>query len=326
MKKQKFSMNRLQWILTGALALQVILAVLVNLPQSTQASGGPLLEGYDPTNIVEILIENQTGDQLHLKRGDGSWVLPEKGNFPVKVDKVTELLEKIKKVQTNRLVTRTAASHSQLMVAQDDFMTKIVLKEAGGGTYRLFLGTSGGFGATHIRRSGTDQVYLTAELASWEVSTSLSSWIETGYLSLEQDQIQAISVQNSNGTFKFVKGTEGTWAYEGLGESEEFDADAFQTTVSRLASLRMVEPLGVEEKPSYQLEEPSATVVLVFQNETESTSQVTLTIGGKLDGNVAAKASNSPYYVKIAQVNVTSLVEMDHEGLLVVEPTPTPTP
>ena len=101
---------------------------------------------------------------------------------------------------------------------------------------RLFLGTSGGAGATHIRHSVNDRVYLTADLAAWEVSPTLSSWIDTTYLTLNQDHIQSFSVENANGTFKFIKEDDGLWTYAGLGEGEEFDADALQTTISRLAS------------------------------------------------------------------------------------------
>jgi hypothetical protein len=326
MKTQKFDLNQLQWILAGVLVVQILLAVVVNLPKSTQASSGPLLEGYNPGRSVEILIENQTGDQIHIKKIDGLWVLPQKGNFPVEGDKVTELLGKLEKVKTNRMVTQTAASHSQLQVAEDDFMSKINLKEADGKSHRLFLGSSGGAGASHIRLSGHNQVYLTASLYSWEVSPSLSSWIDTQYLTLSPDEIQSLSVQNANGIFKFTKGTDGQWIYDGLGEGEIFDTDGFQTTVGRLASLRMVEPLGTEAAASLGFEEPGAAVVLELRDGTQSTSQLTLTIGGMLEANYAAKASSSPYYVKITPVYASSLLEMDHAGLLVAEPTPTPSP
>lgn len=324
MNTQKFGLNRLQWILAGVLAVQIILAVVVNLPRSTQASSGPLLKEYDPNTIVEILIENQSGEQFHIKKADGAWVLPEAGNYPVQVDKVTELLEKIKNVRANRMVTQTAASHSQLLVTEDDFMSKIILNEAGGKSYRLFLGSSGGAGATHIRISGNNQVYLTADLTSWEVSPTLSSWINTEYLTLNQEQIQSVSVQNANGTFTFTKAADGEWLYDSVGDGETFDADAFQTTINRLASLRMLEPLGTEADSSLGFEEPGAITVFELQDETGSTSQLTLIIGGRLADNYAAKASNSPYYVKIAPIYATSLLEMDHASLMVADPTPTP--
>ena len=90
----------------------------------------------------------------------------------------------------------------------------------------------------------------------------------------------------------------------------------------------MVEPLGTEVDPSLGFEEPGATAIFTLQDETENTSQLTLTItiGGRLGDNYAAKASISPYYVKIAPIYASSLLEMDHAGLLVAEPTPTPTP
>jgi hypothetical protein len=326
MNTQKTNLNRYQWILAGVLVIQIILAIVVNLPQRTQATSGPLLEGFDPNAIVEIRIENQTGDRLLLQQIDSEWVLPQKGDFPVNGEKVAELLEKVEKVQTNRLVTRTASSHSQLKVAEDDFISQIVLKKADGTLQRLFLGTSGGAGATHIRYSVNDRVYLTADLAAWEVSPTMSSWIDTTYLTLNQEQIMAVRIQNTNGTFNFTKGDDSLWIYEGVGEGEEFDTEAFLTTVNRLASIRMLEPLGTEVQPSWGFEDPGATVVFELQDETQSTRQLTLTIGGMLADNYAAKSSDSPYYVKITPVYASSLLEMSHDSLLVTEPTPTPEP
>jgi hypothetical protein len=325
MKIQRLGLSKLQWFLVGALALQVILAVVLNLPQRTQPSSGPLLEGYDPAKIIEILIENESGDQLHLQKAEGQWAIPEKGNFPVKFETVTDMLDGVKSIQTNRMVTKTAASHSQLKVADDEFVSKIILKEGGGKTYRLFLGSSGGAGATHVRLSGQNQVYLTADLSSWEVSPALSSWIETNYVTLVQDQIHSITVQNSFGIFIFTKGEDGEWIYENLVEGEEFDIESFKTTVNRLISLRMVEPLGTVANPVWGLDEPGAVAIFELQDDTGSSSQFTLSIGAILGGNFAAKASSSPYYVKIAPVYANSLLDMEHESLLVVEPTPTPT-
>ena len=97
-----------------------------------------------------------------------------------------------------------------------------------------------------------------------------------------------------------------------------------QNSVSNLTEL--VEPLSTEADPSLGFEEPGATAIFTLQDETENTSQLTLTIAGRLGDNYAAKASISPYYVKIAPIYASSLLEMDHAGLLVAEPTPTPTP
>jgi hypothetical protein len=87
----------------------------------------------------------------------------------------------------------------------------------------------------------------------------------------------------------------------------------------------MIEPLGTDANPVWGLEEPGAIAVFELQDDAGSTSQFTLSIGGLLGGNYAAKATGSPFYVKIAPVYANNLLEMDHAGLLLVEPTPTPT-
>ena len=57
----------------------------------------------------------------------------------------------------------------------------------------------------------------------------------------------------------------------------------------------------------------------------EDGSTYTLRVGAKFDGtNYAVKASESPYYVAVAEFNVKPLIENDRAAFL-QEPTPTPT-
>jgi len=322
MNTHTLGLNRFQWILAVVLVTQIILAIVVNLPHKTRAESNPLVEGFDPASIVDVVIENQSTDKLHLAEVNGEWVLPEAGDYPANADKVTEVLGKIQNIKTNRLVTQTAASHNQLQVAEDNFNGRVTFTDSNGKPQTLYIGSSAGSGATHVRLDGMNQVYLTSELTSWEVTPTVSSWIDTTYITLDQDQLQTLRVENANGSFSFHKDESEKWTLEDLNEGEDLDSSGLQTKINRFTTLRMVEPLGTTAQTSWGLNQPLATAVFGLADGTT----VSIAVGALgQNGNYAIKASNSPYYVDIAATTAESLINMDRASLL-LQPTATPTP
>lgn len=321
MNTRTLGLSRFQWILAGVLVVQIVLAIVLNLPQSTRAESRPLVEDFDPFVIVDILIEDQSGQELHMTQVEGQWELPEAGNYPVNGAKVFEVLGKIQNIKTDRLVTQTAASHKQLQVTENDFQGRVTLTNTNGKSQIVYIGSSAGSGATHVRLDGMNQVYLTSELTSWEVTPTVSTWIDTTYVTLDEDQLQTLRVENANGTISFKKDESGAWTLDDLAEAETFDSTALQTTLNRFITLRMIEPLGRTAEASWGLDQPLATAVFGLSDGTT----VNIEIGTALDdGNYVAKAATSPYYVSIATVTADSLINMDRASLL-VQPTPTPT-
>lgn len=315
-------LSRFQWILAGLLVVQIILVVVLNLPRSARTESSLLVENFDPARVVDVLIENQAGQELHMAKVNGQWELPEAGNYPVNAQKVAEVLGKIQNIKTDRLVTQTASSHKQLQVAQSDFQSRVTLEDSDGKSLILYIGSAAGSAATHVRLDGMDQVYLTGELTSWETAPTVSSWIDTTYVTLDLDQVQTIRVVNTSGTYNFTKDEIGTWTLDDLVEGESLDSTTLETTINRFGTLRMVEPLGRQAGASWGLDQPLATAVF----ESADGTKVSITIGAVLgDGNYAAKASNSPYYVSLAAITAESLINMDRTSLL-VQPTPTPVP
>jgi hypothetical protein len=322
MNTRTLGLSRFQWILVGVLVVQIILAVVVNLPRNTRAESSPLVDDFDPTSIKDLVIENQSTAKLHLAEDNGEWVLPEAGDYPANAEKVTEVLGKIQNIKTNRLVTQTTASHKQLQVADDNFIGRVTFTDSNGKSQKIYIGSSAGSGATHVRLDGMNQVYLTSELTSWEVTPAVSSWIDTTYITLDQDQLQTLRIENANGSFSFHKDESGKWTLDDLNEGEQLDSTGLETKISRFTTLRMVEPLGTSSQASWGLNQPLATAVFGLADGTT----VSIAVGAQAEnGNYVIKASNSPYYVDIAAITAESLINMDRASLL-LQPTPTPTP
>jgi len=319
-------MNRTNQILAVVLAVQIVLVAVAFWPRPASVAGGEsLLAGLEAEQIAQLTISDATGKYIKLAKGAGDWVLPEADNYPCQANKVPEFLEKIVALDTNRLVTQTPASHKRLGVADDDFQRKIELELTDGTTRQLYLGSSPSYGVSHVRADGQNEVYL-ASLSASEAGVFASNWIDTLYFSVTQDQIVALMLENDNGRFEFEKDDAGTWTMKGLAADETLNQNNVTGLVNRIASLRMLRPLGKIEKDEYGLQEPSAVVTVQTRDEAGAVETQTLRVGAKSDedNSYAVISSESPYYVRVSDYTVKDFVEKARGDFLELPPTPTP--
>jgi hypothetical protein len=320
-------MNRGNQVLVAILVVQIALAVVVFWPrQASVAAGEPLFPGLEADQIVRLTIHDGEGEQVQLAKGAEGWVLPEMDDYPCREGVVLELLDKIVGLKTGRMVAETRASQVRLQVSEADFAHLIEFELEDGTAHKLYLGTSPSFGAIHARAEDQDEVYLVSDLSSSDVGTRLSTWIDTLYFSVAQDQIVALSLENQNGFFEFGKSGE-EWTMVGLAEDETFDTSSVTSLISRATSVRMLRPLGKEAKEEYGLQEPSAVLVLHARSEEGTQTTYMLHVGAKSgeDNSYVLKSSESPYYVRVAEFTAKDWVEKTRDGFLELPPTPEPT-
>lgn len=314
-------MSKLNQILAITLVVQVALAAFVFWPRPAASSGGgPLLPDYKAADVTSLTISNNEGKKLVLAKNGENWVLPEAGDFPADAAKITPLLDKIEKVRTNRLVTQTEGSHARLKVAAADFnsLLDIGLKE--GASHKLYVGSSAGASATHVRADDQPEVYLTGDLTSFDANVQASGWINTLYFTVPQTATTGLTLENANGTFEFVKEGE-KWTFKGLKAGEIFNETNFTTLLSQASSINMSEPLGQTEEAAYGLDKPLATVTLKTADKT-----YTLTVGAKSDedNSYVVKSSESPYYVRIAEFTGQNFTDKKRDDFLQPPPTAEP--
>ncbi len=315
-------MNKRNQILALILVIQIVIGLLLFWPWAgaTEASSGPLFVDFEADQVQTLTISDGEGNSLTLAKKDGGWVLPQADDFPVDGEKVSPLLEKIGQVQTNRLVTQTEASHKRLQVAADEFNRLVEMSLAGDGSHRLYIGSSAGAGATHVRADMEEEVYLAGELNSWEANPQASAWIDPLYFTLPQTATVALTLENQNGTFEFEKEGEG-WRMKGLAGDEVLDESTVTTLVNTAGSVQMTEPIGRELQAEFGLEEPQATVTLETEEET-----YTLRLGPQDPENNSyiLKASNSPYYVRVAAFTGDAFAGKTRADFLSAPPTAEP--
>jgi hypothetical protein len=315
--------NRTQQILLIALVVQIALAVYTFWPQPAASQGGePLLPGVTADQVTRLIVTDNTGKRIAVEKKGEGWVLFEAGDYPVKAEVVSGLLTQVEAVKTNRLVTQTEGSHKQLQVAGDDFNRRLELTLADGSSHTLYVGSSGGASATHVRADDQAEVYLSADIEAFSINTQLSGWLETLYFTIPVTATTKMTIENGNGAFVFTREGE-AWTMDGLAEGEVLAQDIIDGLRNQASSFRMTEPIGLEEQPEFGLADPAATITL------ETADQAyTIRIGAQNpdDKSYVAHVSSQPYYIRISDFTGNNFAQKTRADFLEEPPTPTAEP
>jgi len=329
-------MNKLNRILIVVLVLQLALATVVLWPRSATTEGGQsLFPDLETNRVVSVTITGADGAQIEMVKEGADWVLPEADDYPVQGESVDSLLVKIAGLRSGQAVTETGGSHERLGVADNAFERRVEFDLDDGTHYTLYVGTSPSYGATHIRVGGQDEVYLTSDLTTYDVGVLPTDWADRVYFSVPADQVMDLTLENANGVFKFIRFVSGgelmpaqdVWSLADITPEETLDTEAVDALLNRVASVSMIRPLGTEEKPEYGMDEPTAVVTVRTQSE-EGSKLYTLRVGAQdaENGGYVFSSSESPYYVRVSEYTVQSLVENTRQDFLEVPPTPEATP
>jgi len=330
-------MNKLNRILIVILVLQLGLAAVVLWPRRATTEGEQsLFPDLEVNRVVRVTITGADGSQIELAKQGADWVMPDAGDYPVEGDTVSSMLAKIAGLQGGQAVTETSGSHERLGVADDAFERKVEIELDDGTRHTLYVGTSPTYGATHVRVAGQDEVYLTSDLLVSDVGVQPTAWIDRVYLSIPQDQVMRLSLENENGEFTFVRLVSGgelapvteTWSMADLTEDETLNTGAVQTLLSRASSVSLLRPLGTEERAEYGMDNPTAVVTARTQSDDEGAKTYTLRVGARdpEDNSYVVISSESPYYVRVSELTVQRFVEAVREDFIELPPTPEATP
>lgn len=321
-------MNRRNQLLAALLALQLLLVAVVYWPRPSQAGAAPLFPNLNAADVLSLSISDGN-EVLNLSNRAGQWLLPDAGDFPAQNERVEALLGKIAALQTGRLVAQTPASHARLQVAATEFVRRVQFETAAGERHTVWLGSAASGSSAHFRVDDAAEVYIAADLSSFDANAQPAGYIDTGYISLAAADITAMTVRNASGELLFRKDAEGTWTLAGLDAGQETDSSKVASLVSRLAGLYMTQPLGVQPLPAWGFDAPAATITLTVTPAEGAPQTHELQVGAKDadSSSYAVKYSGSPYYVRAAAFNLDDLVQNSAAAFLLAPPaeaTPSP--
>jgi hypothetical protein len=136
-----------------------------------------------------------------------------------------------------------------------------------------------------------------------------------------------VVLENVYGTIEFERDETDRWVMKGLFGEEELDLSQLTSLLSKLSSLRMIEPLGIQEKVEYGFDEPLAKLTLtIHSGELGVDEVITLLVGASTpegDGYYMY-SSASPYYVTVSNSSIEDFVNFSKGDFLKKIPTPTP--
>ena len=334
-------LNRNNLFLVALLVVQIVALVIVvatSAGSETRAVAA-IARGISAEAVERITIADNTGAEITFARTDAGWVLPDADDFPVKGDKVDDILNNALSLDTRRLVASDPANFARLEVAEADFRRKLTL-DAGGQSIVLYLGGSGGVDTVYTRRAGENEVYLGFGLNSWELAASIASWVDTSYVSVPQVDALEIIVTNAQGQFTFVRDGE-SWVYSELPDGAELEDTKLPSITRNATSVSLLEPLGLEARAEYGLDAPQVTVAVRYRvlveseaaeaadaesadAETEAEEPVieysdesySLILGAALDAGVVAKASAADYFVLVRETVLDAFKDLTHENFI----------
>jgi hypothetical protein len=313
-------MKRHQKILLGVLVLQIILSVVAFWPREVASgTGEPLFPDLSTDDIVALTVEDNMGGEIVLRKEDDGWIFPEADDYPALAESITPVLEKLASLSGDTVVARTAASHTQLEVAEDAFQRRIVFETAEGQSHTIYLGTAPRYTATHFRVEEQDETYLTTALSAWELTTTAGTWADTNYVSIDQATVIQATLENANGVFTLVKDGD-NWVLADMAEDEEAQITNTNAVVRNASNLTLQRPLGKDAEPAYGMDDPGAVVTLV----TEDGAEHVLTVGSQDEAANAytVKSSDSEYYVQVPSYSVSAMLERTRDDF--VQPPSTP--
>lgn len=316
------AISRTNIILIVLLALQLAVCIYLFWPSNTAtATGQPMLPGVTAESVTGLTITDDAKKSVtFIKQGD-TWTVAGTDGYPAMGDKITQTLGKLLSMKTDRLVTQTSGSFDRLQVAENNFQRRIdITSTAASGVQTIYMGSSAGSGATFVRNAKEDPTYLTGAIASWELDTSPTTWMDVAYFTVPKQQLKEVTLKNAQGTFNMVpKAGTSDWTLADAKPEEPIAPANISTLLDRITTVNLASVVGKTDSPAYGLSAPLATLIITSTEAVTATASptetaattpttpaklktTTLTVGALDSANSAyyLKSSDSPYYVLLA--------------------------
>ncbi|MCF7975577.1 MAG: DUF4340 domain-containing protein [Phycisphaerae bacterium] len=226
------------------LAVVAVAMVCWAIVQSHRSKGTPsflpdhLLQGLDPADIytVEIGIED---DVVRLTRQESQFVVANKENYPAAVKQINELITQCLDLKPSELISKSAANHADLEVTEDKAQHVIRFLDPEDKVITgLIIGkTRDGGQGQYVRQVGKDDVYLATDVPYFR--TSATDYLDQALLSVEEKDIQSISLTGPKGACELVRQDgDKQYKYVNLPDGKQLKTTVATSLFGAMSSLR----------------------------------------------------------------------------------------
>lgn len=284
-------MTRTQWILSGILAVQVLL-LLAAAPWSTDTAvegSRALLPEFESFTPARLEIHDSNERSVVLDRRGDAWVLEDEDGFPADSSKVEELLDSLEALEVGRPVVTQSRYHDTFKVADDEHERRLrIWKDPGNDPeVELFVGTSPNYRVSHVRLGEDDRVYEASGLGAYDLRSDALSWVKQTFVDIPFDGVTRLALSNEHGRLELAR-EEGAWKLVAPASSDDqaLDTMAVDSLVRSIASLRLSEPAGSIDTVSQGLDDPAATVEITYRaGEEDAEEVVEVRLGAEVEEN-----------------------------------------
>ncbi len=311
---------RLLAVLLGAQVLLALGLSLTGPDLSAQAGNAPLLT-LKAGKVDRLTLEGPDKAKVVLAKANGTWRLPESGDFPADRDKIERLLTRLKDLKQGPPVAGTEGAQERFKVSDKRFERRITLGSGADTLATLYLGTSPGMRQAHAREAKQKTVYAVA-LPTYDVPVKPEEWEDKTVLQIPKQEITAIdvsglrvervtktekqeAVKNREEKSEAGKPAEATWRVAGH-TKKSLKPEAADKLAGLLADLRIGAVLGQAEQPAYGLKKPQLTLSVSRKNGKTVTYRL-----GKITGKeeYVLKASTRAEYFRLPSYTAEPLIE-----------------
>ena len=294
--------------MSGLLAAQLALALALNLGGEEYGvfAAEENLLSFDRQSIDGLRIDDGMHSVVLIKH-DGTWRLPDSGDFPASQQSVKRLLDKLAALQKGWPVARTRSAARRFKVDNEQFERKLALLSDADEKAILFVGTSPGFRKVYVRPGDEDEVFA-VDFNTWEAEADADSWIDKDVLILDTSDVERVEMQGF-----VLQRVDGVLQVADLGDEEQTDDAASRALLGKLTGLRIQSLLGTENKPEYGQDEPALEFKIIR-------------VGGESLSYRFSRSQDTPYYVlrrsdldyylQVAEYLVDPVIEITREQLV----------
>ena len=238
-------MSHKKLVLLGVIAVLMVAAAIMQHQMSRNVhtadfSNSALIEGLDIESVNAIRITSENASQtVHLSRGNGSFVVSDKDDYPADVSKINNVINQCLDVRTVEKITSNSANHADLKVTEEtaNYLISFLDSEAKPIVTLVFSEPDPETNSANARLLSSDDVYAT-QGAPW-FKTKAMDYIDTELLSVQPDKVSSIAVKTSDSSY-IMSSPQGTdeVQLDKMSEGKQYKGTVYQTVFNALGSLR----------------------------------------------------------------------------------------
>ncbi len=301
------------------LIIQAALVVFLYRPgQNNAPPASFLFSDLKIATINSLVITDENAKSVHLAKAAGHWTVGN-ANYPADNDKIKNILERIVKLKSARLVSRSKGSHSRLKVGEQIFNRKVVMTDTDGKEIIFFLGTAPASKAIHLRRANADEVYQISGLSSWELLAEENSWWQTKYVALNPADIQGLTINGST-TISLHRDTKGNWQLTDAPTDSNLDNKKIADLLDTVCEISIS---GYEDK-DFTPQDKAATTI-TYQTKDKSFDLAIWPKDEKASEQII-KYTSAQFYAKVHPYTLRTALELKKLDLVKPKPASKPEP